>query len=166
MDIKKSDMFPEDYPSDLYDRIIEDGAGENTFEVYRISNVGTNCRDAFLCSYHTNKSSSNLNNRDAYVYKYRIGDNYDIGLFSTSCFDEQKAANKILRLIEKRVDSPKMLRGTTAPEHGLSMRTIESKSGRKSKKHHIDWWIYKDTDPSINFYEVEVEQDVYSKTIL
>ena len=166
MDMKKSDLFPSDYPIDLYDRIVEDGAGENKFDVYRVSDVGTNNRDAFLCTYQTKMRSSILNNRDAYIYNYNIETNYDIGFFSTSCFDEQKAAAKILKLIEKRVDSPKMLYGTIVPEHGLSMRTSESKSNRKSRKHHIDWWIYKDVDPSINFCELEVEQNVHSQTIL
>lgn len=72
MDAKKSDLFPPDYPADLYDRIIEDGAGENTFNVYRVSNVGTNNRDAFLCTYQTKMKSSTLNNRDAYIYTITI----------------------------------------------------------------------------------------------
>lgn len=157
MDIEKSDLFPEDYPDDLYDRIVQDGAGENIFNVYRVSDVGINNRDAFLCTYYTRIKTSQLNNRDAYKYQHCFDGDYDIGIFSTSCFDEEKAANKILKLIEKHVDGPRMLYGTITPEYGLSMKTSESKSGRKSKKHHIDWWIYKDVDPSIKFCEMEVE---------
>lgn len=141
-------IFPEVYPKDLLDKIIEDGAKENTYyNVYRVSASGLNNRDAFLSSF-----LDRANIRDAYLSKKQDLDQvYDIGDFSTSLFYIKKQALNVLKCFEKYEDSPALLEGTITPKFGLSMYTRDSKSKRKSKSSHIDWWLYEFADPSKYF---------------
>ncbi len=154
---ENSSLFPDDYPKDLYERVVADGAGKNEYDVYRVAELGENNRDAFLSSYTEQKLKNSINNRDVYLAMKQKENEYDIGLFSTSCFETIKQAKKILKLKERHVAGPCILFGRIMPETGLSMKTENSKSGRKARRGHIDWWIYKDVDPSKNFSEVEEE---------
>lgn len=149
-------VFPDSYPKDLLQRIIDDGADNNTFEnVYRIANYGQNNRDAFLSTFLTNiKDESNENIRDAYIAS---NINYDIGLYGTSIVDTKHKALRTLNLLERKYDGPILLKGNILPEYGMSMYTKDSKSRESHNAHHIDWWIYKDADPSSHFSIEEVK---------
>ena len=150
--------FPDIYPKDLLSRIIEDGAGENTIElVYRIANYGKNDRDAFLSTLLTDIKDMQYNNRDAYLASKEIP--VDIGIYSTSLSESEKDVRKLIRIMEQKYEGPVLLKGTVLPEFGLSMFTRNSKSKRRGRKHHIDWWIYKDMDPSPFFEKIVVEEE-------
>lgn len=147
-------VFPESYPSDLMQRIIEDGAAENIIEnVYRIANYGENNRDAFLSTFLTNiKDSGNTNIRDAYIFSQ---ENYDIGMYGTSLSSNEKKAKRTLSLLERKYNGPILLIGTILPEYGMSIFSKNSKTRKSYSKYHIDWWIYKDKDPSKHFKVLE-----------
>lgn len=151
-------VFPENYPNDLLERITEDGAGNNTIDnVYRVANYGENNRDAFLSTFLTNiKDSLNTNNRDVCKAQEQT---YDIGTYSTSLYAKAKRAKNILLLLERKYNGPILLKGTVLPEYGMSMYTRDSKTRDVNKKSsHIDWWVYKDEDPSEHFEIVEVNK--------
>lgn len=142
-------IFPEDYPSNLKDKIIEDGGAENAFDcVYRVARSGIINRDAFLSSFQEHKFGI-VQHRDIALMLQQGQCN--IGAYSTSCFEDKNQANKVLQMIKKYSDGPILLKGKIVPDSGLSMRTADSKSKRKAGSSHIDWWIYSDFDPSGDF---------------
>lgn len=148
-------IFPDNYPPDLMERIIEDGAENNTFEnVYRIANYGENNRDAFLSTFLTNlRDNMNINIRDTFIAGTN---NYDIGTYGTSLTSNKKRAISTLRLMERKYNGPILLKGTIFPEYGMSMYTKDSKRRKAYSKYHIDWWLYKNEDPSEHFSIIEV----------
>ncbi len=145
--------FPDSYPKDLLERIIEDGAGDNIFEnVYRIDNHGKCDRDTFLSSYLEKQKENGINNRDSYKQQ---NDEYDIGEYSTSLNSNKREIKNTLKCFEKHGKKPRILIGNIDPKYGKSMKTRESKSQRYSKRNHIDWWLYEDADPSKDFRYLE-----------
>ena len=147
--------FAPDYPKDLLERIIEDGAGDNTYEnVYRISNYGGINRDAFLSTFLENHNKNlNTNIRDVYIENK---ENEDIGIYGTSLTSNFRKAKQLLKLMEKKHDGPILLVGNILPEYGMSMFTKDSKTRKASNKYHIDWWLYESADPSKCFERVNL----------
>lgn len=155
---KLCERFPDTYPNDLLERIIEDGAAANTMEdVYRVANYGSNNRDAFLSTFLQNIKDGKYNDRDS-VLALELSKN-DIGEYATSLSTSEKRARKLLQLMERHYDGPILLKGTIHPEYGLSMLTKYSKSNRKTDKFHVDWWVYADVDPSCHFSVIELKEE-------
>ena len=151
--------FPENYPVDLYDRIIQDGGANNKFsKVYRIASYGIIDRDAFLSTFEEyNLNNTDLVNRD--VYLASLQKDYDIGEYSVSFFEKQRDARRILKLKKRYHDGPVLIFGPILPEHGLSIRTKDSTNPNRNKSSdsHIDLWKYENIDMS-NLFEVEEVQ--------
>lgn len=145
--------FPNDYPSNLLERIIEDGAKEQLLTVYRICNDGIINRDAFNSSFVDNKNRINtkkgLINRDAVLIE-------NIGNYSTSCFEDYKEIKRTLRMMQKYHPEPIIAQGVTDPGCGLSLRITESKF-RKRRGSHVDWWIYENTTPQ-NYFNAYMKE--------
>lgn len=145
--------FPDDYPDNLMELIIEDGAKEQLLNVYRVCNNGIINRDAFNSSFTDNKNKTiegeGIVNRDA-----SLSD--DLGVYSTSCFENSKEIERVLRMMQKHYPEPIIAQGVTDPSCGLSMRTKDSIS-RKKKGSHVDWWIYENTNPQDYFVIKEGE---------
>ena len=154
-------FYPNSYPDDLLARIIEDGATQQYCkDVYRISKTGACNRDVFICSALENEVGE-VNTRDAYLAEKNRA--YEIGEWSTSCCDCLSAAQEKLALMERHHDRPLILIGNILPETGYSVLTTERKTIKilpakklRKKKHHIDWWIFKDQDVSEHFRILEV----------
>ena len=147
--------FPQIYPCDLYDKIIQDGGANNIFEnVYRVASYGIINRDAFLSTFEEFElPDTNLVNRDAFLAS--TCNNYDIGDYSVSFYEKRKDAKKILNLKKKQYDGPVLIYGMILPEHGLSIRTRESTDpNRRTKDSHVDLWKYEDVDMT-NLFEIE-----------
>lgn len=157
----KQPTFSSSHPSDLLERIIADGAKQNSFEnIYRISDSGQCTRDEFVCSV-LDDYQRKVNNRDAYLAQKQ--ETYEIDDWSTSCWDSLSKAQGILRLKEKFNDSPSILVGNILQETGYSILTTERVSiqalptkMQKKKRHHIDWWIFDEQDVSVYFKKLEV----------
>ncbi len=150
-------VFPEGYPENLLQLIIEDGAKENTIkDVYRVSFLGENNRDAFLSSFM--ERGQNQNGYEIRDFALAETENLDIGLYSTSLFDSEKTSFKILKMFKKHYNGPKLLYGIINPYFGYSIKTNESRSCRHADKHHIDWWLYKNADPSVDFKIIEEKE--------
>lgn len=154
-------LFSDEHPTDLLEKIIDDGVTQSAFEnVYRISESGECNRDAFLCTAIEN-SQRNVNNRDAYLAMMRK--EYEIDEWSTSCWNDLDKATDIFASKEKHGKSPAILIGNISPDSGYSILTVERVSvkdlpsrKKKRRKNHIDWWIFREKDVSNCFKILEV----------
>ena len=147
--------FPQIYPCDLYDRIIQDGAANNTFDkVYRVALYGVIDRDTFLSTFEETKlPDMNLANRDMYLAS--LQNDYDIGDYSVSFYEKRQDARRILRLKKRNGEGPVLIHGMILPEHGLNIRTRESTDpNRRTKDTHVDLWKYENVDMT-NLFEIE-----------
>ena len=145
--------FPENYPDDLLVQIMDDGAEYQELHVFRVARFGANNRAAFYSTFEDRITRDEVTIRDFELA--RENGKYDIGEFSTSCWQTSKQAAKILKLIKKHEPAPIILEGDIKPSTGPSMLTANSKSHREAGKGHIDWWVFKDADPSPSFCSVE-----------
>ena len=159
---KEDPKFSALHPSDLLQKIIDDGATQLSFEnIYRISEDGACNRDAFICSL---LQDYYRDGRDAYLAQKQ--QEYDVGEWSTSCWNDLKRARKIYDAKEKHDHFQAMLIGDISPESGYSIMSIDRKSiqkwpsdKRRKKRGHIDWWIFEDQDVSGNFKIIELENE-------
>lgn len=150
-------IFPDSYPTDLLERIIEDGAGNNLFEkVFRVATSGSINRDTFLSTFEeSNVDKTTLVNRDLYLQQKNI---YDIGDYSVSFYEKRRDAKRILRLKKRYYDGPVLITGSILPIHGMSIRTQESNNlERRTTDSHIDLWKYRDADLT-ELFELDVEE--------
>lgn len=161
MEAISHNLFSDEHPTNLLEKIIEDGVTQSAFEnVYRISESGECNRDAFLCTAIEN-SQRDVNNRDAYLAMMRK--EYEIDEWSTSCWNDLDKATDIYESKEKHGKSPAILIGNISPDSGYSILTIERVSikdlpsrKKKRRKNHIDWWIFREKDVSNYFKILEV----------
>lgn len=135
--------FPAYIPED---KIRKAGAKENEYNVYRICKWGQLDQHAFISTYEeTLERDGNVNDLDL----------DDIGSFSTSCFEREKDAKRMMKLFTKRNPQAILAHGSIKKETGLSQKTSERKPKQKS---HIDWWIYKDRITYNDFEKVILER--------
>lgn len=145
--------YPDCFPANIEELIIQDGAGENEFPYYRVCNNDKIDRDAFKGTYEESLTQcAGGHNRDMYLASKETT---DIGDYSTSGFEKLRDAKNILKCKKKYHNGPIIAVGKTVPSCGLSMRTKDSKT-RKKKNSHIDWWIYKEAHPEV-FFERYIE---------
>lgn len=148
--------YPECFPDDFEKLIIADGAGENLFTYYRISETGMINRDAFKGSFEKRISGgSSVFNRDLWRARQ---EELDIGDYSTSGYEKYKDVRNLLKCIKKYHHGPIIMVGRTEPECGLSMRTKDSRT-RPKRNSHIDWWIYRDAHPELYFKKYIEDQE-------
>ena len=162
MDDISINRFSEEHPSDLLEKILEEGASQSQFnDIYRVSYSGACNRDAFLCTVIVNSQKESISNRDAYIAEMQK--EYMVDDWSTSCWSDINRAKDLLSLMRRSADSPKILIGNILPETGYSILTTERtsvkalpKKKQRKKEHHIDWWIFDDQDVSMYFEGTEV----------
>lgn len=137
--------FPDCFPYNFVSEILPKEAREEDRCVYRISKSGIKCREDFLSTFEEIKMGriphkKNINEKDP-------------GMYSTSCFSDKKDAEYILKMLMRHNPPAILLYGTAKGDFGPSQVTSERDSSKDSKS-HIDWWIYKNTDPQNYFEEV------------
>lgn len=145
------------HPANLLQRIIDEGATQTCFEhVYRISEDGACNRDAFICSALEPRLRDSLDANIAFAKEHP--DDYDVGDWSTSCWNTEEKAREIMALKESHGHFPALLIGTILPESGYSILSTERRSiktlnasKRRKKRGHIDWWIFDTQDVSPQF---------------
>lgn len=98
-EIKENNKYPDCFPADIEQRIIEDGAGKNKYTFYRISRTGLINRDAFMGTIEERLRNASLQqNRDLTVTS---ADEVNIGDFSTSGYEKKKRCPKKTEVNEK-----------------------------------------------------------------
>ncbi len=150
--------FPACFPKNLLDLIVEDGAEAKAIDVYRVCRNGKINRDAFLSTIQENKTTSNSKtvNRDIAIENNII----DIGKYSTSCFEDLKQIQRVMGGMQRSTPEQIVVKGKTEPSCGLSMRTENSKTHRKARPSHVDWWIYENSTPEIYFSKINCEKEM------
>lgn len=158
--------FPDNYPKNLMNLILEAGAKEQSMNVYRVCTKGKVNRDAFNSSF-VDKLLRNQNtvNRDALQNK--VNRDFDITIdeieeYSTSCYEKLKDIKNTLRMMQKHYPEPIVAKGVTKSCCGPSIRSKELSVINIKRKHiksHVDWWIYDNTNPQDYFSEIKIGDD-------
>ncbi len=135
--------FPECFPQGFHDKLLAVGAKEQELKVFRICKSGLINEDAFV---GTMEESLRRGKRR----KFRDPD--DVGNYSTSCHLKISDSRKILQHALRNPPHAIIAEGTIRPEKGLSQITAERKA--ECLDSHVDWWIYVDAQPHLDFKEV------------
>jgi hypothetical protein len=125
---------------------IPEGAREETITVYRACRTGKCDRESFLPTFEEN----------GYQFDPML-DPSDPGQYSLSTFEKPSHIKRFASMNSDMQIPYKIAIGNTNPDYGLVQRTKERK---KSKTSHVDWWIYKDATPYLEF-EIIVDFERY-----
>lgn len=138
--------YPDCFPEDFEKRILPVKPKDSrNLEVYRIIKSGIINNGAFLSTY------------EEIVLKLTpMRKNIDFNnpiTYSTSCNLSIEETNYILKILMRNPPKAIIAKGKTVVECGPSQVTKERESLREDQ--HVDWWIYKNTNPEEYFDEVE-----------
>ena len=135
--------FPECFPGNFEKEILPKAAKEENKSVYRVIKYGTINRDSFISTYEEIQ-------RGLIPPKRKMNSN-DPGLYSTSCNIEYTEAEYALNLFMRHHPKAFIAKGQTERTCGLCQLTSERERRNDT---HVDWWIYKDSEPQEYFDEV------------
>lgn len=145
-EVKKE--FPDFFPKDIKELIKKAGGKEQKIVAYRLCRNGKVNRDAFISSYEYNKyviKKPPYTNRDLFYSS-------DLGVYSTSCFEEYIYIKRVKNCLAKYTPEQIIAKGIIHPSCGpCSSPSIKNK--------HIDWWLYKDSNPEDYFEEYKEKED-------
>lgn len=122
--------------------------------VYRACATGNTDKESFLNSFEEND------------FKISAGGNYDDpSEYSLSTYTKFRDVKRFMNLTSKYKVPFTIAKGITNPICGPSLETKIWKQalGQKSKSSHVDWWIYEDAEPWLNFKVVNIDE--YTKNI-
>ncbi len=125
-------------------------AREQELEIYRACPTGKVEKESFLNTFEYNG------------FKVNAGASVeDPAQYSLSGFMKYKHVKRFAT-IDSRYGIPhKIAKGITKPIHGICLETKEWKKELGDKKYkgsHVDWWLYEDSEPWIEFEEVSVDE--------
>ena len=138
--------FPEGYPTDLLDKILNSCGSFYAYRAYRAADYGLNDPRSFWSTYqekaHSPAPKIPLNKK-----RKKPG----LNEYSTSFFltiDKPKEHHDhTMREFSPAV----IIRGITCP--ALGPTRLKEETG------HVDWWLYEGAKPNMFFSEVEVNDD-------
>lgn len=133
------------FPSYFVNFEIPEWAREQELEVFRACATGKIEKESFLNTYEENGFSVSQGKE--------IDDPQEYSLSSYRKFKDVKR----FMTMDSRFGVPfKIAKGKTNPMHGICLETKEwkKKLGVKYKGSHVDWWLYENAEPWIEFEEV------------
>lgn len=138
----KDNEFPDVFPTNFKTEILPENAEPINLLVYRVCLEGVINAEAFQSSFESEHR----------LVRPRELDLSQPSTYSTSCFEKEKEIKRSVRMFRKK-GHPKAIiaKGKTGTTHGLILRAQQRKTS------HVDWWIYKGHDVSINFKDVTEE---------
>jgi hypothetical protein len=136
--------FPDCFPENFKEKILPQEARPQDLEVYRVCRDGIIHKESFLSSFEE-KLQRRPTEKD---------DPGDPSTYSTTCFSKRKDISNSLKLWRKHDPNPIIAKGKTSINNGLIQKTKERTHCKSS---HIDWWIYKGKDVSVNFVDQTAE---------
>lgn len=131
--------FPECFPSDFESRILPEEAKEENRAVYRVMKYGKIDKDGFISTFEEIKFGLRPQGKL---------DLNDPGLYSTSCYENRGDLDYFLSISMRKNPSAFIVKGETERSCGPCQLTKERK---KCKDSHVDWWIYKESNPEQYF---------------
>lgn len=144
--IKLAPVFPDCFPPDFTDEILPKDMPQLTMQVYRVCKWGTIDRNAFLSSYEETIKGLRPKGRSWQR------DLKKPSTYSTSCSSDIESIQGTLKCLQLYNPPAFIMEGEASFELG-PLRKTPGPDGKE--KTHIDWWLYKDADPSGQFQRVE-----------
>lgn len=149
MSVSLESVFPDCFPPDFQAKILPPGLSPAKFPVYRLCLDGILNREAFLSTYEL-----------TLLGKRPKGEDWDEKLkdpetYSTSCYIKLNELKQSLKTLRRYHPSPIIVYGTASSAYGPLQKSKE-RTGKKTS--HVDWWLYKNADPSGDFSEIEVSK--------
>lgn len=141
--------YPDCFPDNFEEDILPKGAKCENKSVYRIIKYGKIDRDAFISTYEEVQ-------RGFRPMPKRGMDLNNPGTYSTSCNIEYSEAEYMLKVFMRHYPKPFIAKGNTNVECGPCQLTSEREERDDT---HVDWWIYKDSNPQDYFEEVHQNEE-------
>lgn len=137
------EVFPEGYPEDLLERILNAGGGFNEMHVYRVAAYGLDDKKSFLSSYQEEITG-------LAVWRPKPLDTSRISAYSTSCSQSLEDMQRFLKVCFRQRKQPnaEIVVGITKSDCGPSKLN--------PKNRHVDWWLYLNSTPWVYFTRLEV----------
>ena len=150
------------FPGDFADRILPKNILPLELEVYRVCTCGKLCRDAFLSTYE----EVQLQLKPA-PYRWKNKEPTNPSDYSTSCDSDYDNILGTMDCLKGYHPKAILARGIASYKDGPVQRSKDrwgeeqrEKAQREGKDNtHIDWWIYREADPSGRFEEVSIEEN-------
>ncbi len=136
------------FPSYFEHFQIPEWAREQELEVYRACATGKADRESFLNSYEENGFQIS-----------KGGEDNDPQEYSLSTYRKYRDVKRFMAM-DSRFGVPFVIaKGITNPIHGICLETKEWKKnlGLRYKGSHVDWWLYIDAKPYVEFEVIENE---------
>lgn len=134
------------FPSYFENFVMPEWAREQELEVYRACATGKPDKESFMNSYEEKGCHISAD-----------GEIDDPQQYSLSTYTKFRDVKRFMSM-DSRYGIPFVIaKGITNPIHGICLETKEwrKNQGIKYKGSHVDWWLYEDTEPWIEFKEVK-----------
>lgn len=142
-------IFP-DYFSENAVKIILSQGKRNNLHIYRVGKYGKDKTIAFL-NYYEEVIRGLKTVRNPVKYLEKCKNNID--QLSVSCYYDRKDLTYYFEVTLKDSYPERiLLEGVTNPQYGLIQKTAERK--KETRDSHVDWWLFKDATPWMDFKEV------------
>lgn len=143
--------FPDCFPPNFATEILPQNLPDLQLEVYRVCTTDTICKKAFLSTYES-------------VVLELIPRPYDWDkrlkkpiTYSVSCGDSLKDMLDTLKCLTDHHPAAFVIQGIATSELGPLQKTVDRQPNIKNKS-HVDWWLYKASDPSPRFVAIAVSE--------
>ena len=143
---KPDPVFPDCFPPDFADKILPKGIPQLVLQVYRVCKYDTIDRRAFLSTYEETMQGLRPKGRSWQRELKKPG------TYATSCSCDMEEIQGTLNCLQMYNPPAFIMKGEAAFELGPQRKTPGA-DGRETT--HIDWWLYKDADPSDQFQRIE-----------
>lgn len=140
--------FPECFPDNFVGELKKIETEEKVLNVFRVSKNGKNDRAAFKSTYEE-YIAGEITDKDLDPKDFLIN-------YSTSCNYKKGRIRGILKMCMKRNPKALILEGSAIHECGPSQITKKRIPERRNDG-HVDWWLYKDSNPQ-DFFEIYTEE--------
>ena len=145
-------VFP-DYFSENSVKLIISNGKPDSLHIYRVGKYGKDKTTAFLNYYdEIQQGLKTVRNPEKYLEKCKN----NMVQLSVSCYYDIDDLTYYFEVTLKDTYPERiLLEGISNPCHGLIQKTSERKT--ETKNSHVDWWLYKNATPWIDFNEVTNE---------
>ena len=144
--------FPDCFPSNFTKDILPQNLPDLQLEVFRVCTTGEICKETFLSTYESvclglipKRWNWDKAIRKPITYSVSVGDSLEDMVNTLKCLTDYHPKAFIIQ-------------GMASSELGPLQKTVDREPAFKHKS-HIDWWLYKDSDPSPMFVKVAVSEE-------
>ena len=133
---------------------IPEWARPQIIKVFRACATGSIDRESFLNSYEENN------------FEVLAGvEETNPSMYSLSTYKKFKDVRRYMTTTSKYKKPYLIAVGNTNPKYGVCLETKEWKkmNGEKSKSSHVDYWLYEDAEPWLDFQMYNTEQQKENK---